>query len=174
MKKVLTLVSMLALAGTMLGQGEINGINFNPANNVNGQVTRADGSTLAGNDVMGQLYVGPAGGSLVAVGTPRAFLQNGIISFGTVSVTGVAAGASADVVLRSWTAASGNSWEEANDGRLAEVGESNQITITLGGGVNPPAYLSGLTATTMEIVPEPSTWALMALGLGALALRRRK
>jgi hypothetical protein len=163
---------MLALAGSLSGQGVINGINLNPANNVDGQVTR-DGGALAGNEVVGQLYAAATGGALAPIGSPTAFLQNGIVSFGTVEVPGVAAGADADIQLLSWLGADGASYEEAVTA-LGEVGESNVITITLGGGVNPPAYLSGLTPTQMYIVPEPSTWALMALGLGALALRRRK
>jgi hypothetical protein len=172
MKKVLALVSTLALAGSLLGQGEINGINFNPANNVDGQVTRADGTTLAGTETMGQLYAG-TGGSLAPIGSPTAFLQNGIVSFGTVVVPGIAAGADADIQLRSWLAADGADYDAAV-AAMGEVGESNVTTITLGGGVNPPAFMSGLTQTAMYVVPEPSTWALMALGLGALALRRRK
>lgn len=164
---------MLALAGSLLGQGQINGINYNVANNVLGQVTRADGTTLAGNDVLGQLYVGAAGGSLTAVGSPTAFLANGIVSFGTVTVPSIAAGAQADVQLKSWLAASGASYEVAAANPSGEIGESNIITITLGGGINTPAFMTGLQPTAMTVVPEPSTWALMALGLGALALRRR-
>jgi hypothetical protein len=165
---------MLALAGASLGQGLINGINYNAANNVLGQVTRADGTTLAGSDVLGQWYVGTPGGSLVAQGAPVAFISNGIVSAGTVTVAGIAAGAQADVQLRSWLAASGATYEAALANPAGETGLSNVTTITLGGGVTTPAFVSGLTPTTMALVPEPSTWALMALGLGALALRRRK
>lgn len=163
---------MLALAGSSLGQGLINGLNFNASQNVNGIVTKADGA-LAGTEVMGQLYVGTPGGSLTAVGASKAFLANGIISLGTVTVPSIAAGAQADVQLRSWLAASGSDYETAV-ANLGEVGESNVVTITLGGGLATPAFMTGLAPTAMYVVPEPSTWALMALGLGALALRRRK
>jgi len=167
---------MLALAGSSLGQGQINGINYNAANNVLGQVTLADGATLAGSETMGQLYVGVDAASLAPVGTAKAFLQNGIISLGTVDVPGIAAGADAMVQLKSWSAAGGSSYEAASGMPGQQIGESNIITIALGGGTQPPAYLSGLTATAMTIVPvpEPSTLALLALGLGAFALRRRK
>jgi hypothetical protein len=45
--------------------------------------------------------------------------------------------------------------------------------ITLGGGDQPPAYLTGLPAV-MEFVPEPSSWALLGVGALGLAIRWRR
>jgi hypothetical protein len=173
---------MLALAGSTLGQGYVNFINLNPGQNVNGLVTRADGS-LAGTEILGQLFAAAPGGSLAPVGAPVAFRNNastgaatGVISGGTVSIPGIPAGGAADIQLRAWAASAGADWDTAMNAPGAELGQSNVISLaaTGDGGVVTPAFLSGLTATQMAIVPEPSTWALMALGLGALALRRRK
>jgi len=187
MKKALVLVGMLALAGSTLGQGYVNFLNYSPANGVNGLVTRSDGTTLAGNTIMGQLYAGPAGtaeGSLAAVGSPVSFITNpstslptGGISGGIVEIPGIAAGGAAAIQLRSWTGSAGADWETAGTVVGAEVGASNVIGLsaTGDGGTVTPAFLTGLEPTTMTtVVPEPSTWALMMLGLGALAIRRRK
>lgn len=182
MKKALVLVSMLALAGSTLGQGYVNFINYNPAQGVNGLVSRADGSA-AGDTIYGQLYAAAPGGSLAPVGQPELFRNNastgaptGVISGGVVEIPGIAAGGAADLQLRSWTASAGTDYETAAGVVGAEIGMSNTISLgsTGDGGVVTPAFLTGLEATTMTVVPEPSTWALMALGLGALALRRRK
>jgi hypothetical protein len=186
MKKALVLVSMLALAGSTLGQGYVNFINYNPSQNVNGLVTRSaeTGGAAAGDTIYGQLWAGAPGASLAPVGQPELFRNNastgaptGVISGGVVEIPGIAAGGAADLQLKSWTASAGTDFDVAMGTIGAEWGESNVISLgaTGDGGVVTPAFLAGLQATTMSlVVPEPSTWALMALGLGALALRRRK
>jgi hypothetical protein len=180
MKKVLALVSMLALAGSAIGQGTINFYN------AGAEASRADGS-LAGSDVWGQIFGGPENtpaDSLTAMGTPVAFLDNagvgtGIIFAGEVTITGIPAGGVASVQMRAWTAASGNSWDEAIANPAGEIGSSN-VNLSHPTGdptASPPGTpvnLAGLTPFQMQAVPEPSTWALLALGVGALALRRRK
>ena len=45
---------------------------------------------------------------------------------------------------------------------------------TLAPAGNNSDYIGLDTVSITAAVPEPSTWALMALGLGAVALRRRK
>lgn len=184
MKKLLVLTSILALAGSALGQGTVNFINFsvNPA--IDGRVTAAAGG-LVGTSYWGQLFAGGSADSLAAVGVPVAFRNNssgnptGIVNGGSVTIPGIAAGGAAFVQLRAWAAASGSSWEAAAANPTGEIGMSGVVSLAATG--NPtasppgtPVALVGLTPFSLQIVPEPSTWALLALGLGALALRRRK
>ena len=89
------------------------------------------------------------------------------------------AGGPASVQLRAWASASGSSWEEASSNPTGEIGQSNIIDLTATGNSagSPPSVpvdLVGLQAFNLQVIPEPSTWALLALGVGALALRRRK
>lgn len=181
MKRAFVLLGMLIFAVSSAGQGLINFINYSVDGTVDGQVSRGDG-TLAGPEMLGQLYAAPAGGSLQPIGVPVPFRANGIVSGGTVEVPFIPEGGLADVQLRSWLAYAGAFYEEAVVYQDAlgwwvgpvVFGESNVITITLGGGLNPPASLTGLQPTQMFLVPEPSTCVLMALGLGMLTITRRR
>jgi hypothetical protein len=180
MKKVLALVSMLALAGSAIGQGTINFYN------AGAEVTTAAGD-LAGSSYWGQIFGGPENStadSLTPMGTPVNFLDNagvgtGIIFAGEVTITGIPAGGAAAVQLRAWSAASGSSWDEAIANPAGEIGSSNVNASHPTGDptASPPGTpvnLAGINPFQLQAVPEPSTWALLALGVGALALRRRK
>lgn len=96
----------------------------------------------------------------------RTGLAAGYVVPSTVEVPGVAIGGSATLRLVAFT---GTAFEGAT-----EFGNSNDVTVTLGGGVNLPPDLVGLTGFTMQVIPEPSTIALGVLGAAALLLRRRK
>jgi len=67
-----------------------------------------------------------------------------------------------------------------NNGSLAGAtvaGSSGLFTVTLGGGVLPPASLNGTPGASFTVannVPEPATMALGGLGMAALMLFRRK
>lgn len=182
MKPAWVLVGLLTFAGSSWAQGLINFINYSLHNQVEGLVTRADGTRLAGADVLGQLYVAVPGGSLQPVGKPEPFREfpagvgTGVVSGYTVAVPFILPGNQADVVLRAWSTASGATWETAAGREGSELGESNTITIELGGQIYPPAFLSGLQPTLMRAavhpIPEPRMLALMAMGWFVLLSRR--
>jgi len=166
---------------TTFGQGTLNFNNRVTIDGINAPVDFG-GTRLTGPDYAGQLYVSAAGaGAYSAVGDITAFQTNpvlaGYINGGEVVVPGLIAGTSVDVVLRAWATASGADWAAASGNPNGIFGESDVVTVALGGGGSPQgpaANLIGLTSFSLTQVPEPSTVALGLLGLAALALRRRK
>ena len=176
MKKALVLVGVLALTGSMLGQGQVNFVNYK-VGTVEGLVNNAAGAP-ADASYLAQLFASaPGADSFEAVGVPVSFVANGYVSGGVVTIPVSiipTAGGAVDLQLRSWAAADGAEWADLSG--TYEAGTSATLALGATGdlGTAPPVDLVGLQASAMQIVPEPSTWALMALGLGALALRRRK
>lgn len=91
---------------------------------------------------------------------------------GSVNVSQVAPGASADFIVRAWTGAT--TYDAATiKGESAVI---NQTTAVFNGPPNTPPEnpLNFNTALTMTVVPEPTTIALLALGGAALFFRRRQ
>jgi hypothetical protein len=171
MKKLIIALAALMVSVAAYGQGQFAFNNRVPPD-INARfVLSTDPATGLGAGYTVQLFGGPAGGTLVALDpasttfrTTSAATQ-GYVNPVTVTVPGVAPGASADI-------------------RLTVVGSDVQggsqnfgvYTLSLGGGtITPPNLPLGTTALSVNIVPEPSTLALGILGLGALlAIRRRK
>jgi hypothetical protein len=178
MKKILALASILALAGSAWGQGTVNFQTLLPGS-IDAKVLKVDGSP-AGAGFWGQLYAGASATSLAAVGVPKNFAgESGYIVAGSVTIPGIAAGGPAFVQLRAWAAASGTSYEDAAAKSDGVIGASAVLSLAATGNPSAqppgtPVNLVGLQGLSLAVVPEPSTWALLALGLGALALRRRK
>jgi MYXO-CTERM domain-containing protein len=90
----------------------------------------------------------------------------------------LAGGTVVAVQVRAWSSGYAT-YEDALASGLQTVfaGKSNIFPLTLGGGPNPTPSITGtgkLLAFTVSPVPEPSTIALGLLGLGALALFRRR
>ena len=70
-------------------------------------------------------------------------------------------------------------WTKASVGWMSALiacGKSGAFTVSnIGGSINSPPYLFGQTSFNLYLIPEPSTFALAGLGIGALmAWRRRK
>lgn len=86
--------------------------------------------------------------------------------------------------VRAWETAFGGTYEAARDnanaqgGRLALIGTSNIMRVTMGNPLGTPVVPAAslpLQGFVLVPVPEPSTIGLGLLGIGALlALRRRK
>ncbi|MBI2947658.1 MAG: hypothetical protein HYY23_08420 [Verrucomicrobia bacterium] len=110
---------------------------------VNARILSADGTGI-GEGYVAQLYGGPAGApvSKLVPLTPTTTFQttsavaSGYVNPVVVNLPGIAPGAQATILMRVFDGAS----FDASTHR----GESASITVTLGGGVLPPARLAGL------------------------------
>jgi len=186
MKKLLLLSGLMIAALGASAQGTLVFANFALASGVDAPVTNAMVSPsvrAAGSAFNAQLYVGAAGTANAALlntngvsGTPSAFQSGGGAGYflgGSRDIAGFAPGSVITVQVRAWATAAGASWEAAGPNAR---GESNLIQVPLGGGTTPPSNLIGLQGFNVGgvIVPEPSSIALGLLGLGAIALFRRR
>lgn len=170
MKKLIIAVAALMVTAAAYGQGLVSFQN-RVSGLVDARVLLPDG-TGAGAGITAQLWGGPAGTAvdkLVALSPSTTFRTSSAAAMGfvnavDVSVPGVAAGVQATLVMRAFN---GADWASS-----ALRGESNPITVALGGGVLTPANLVGMNGFTL--VPEPSMIALGVLGAAVLLFRRRK
>lgn len=185
MKKLIYIAAILVAAISATAQGTIN-VNNRITGTLDAPVFDVGGTVrLSGTGFFAQLYAGPAGagdGALVAVGTPINFRTGN--AAGYVVVTGldttipsVAPGAKAQVQLRAWDAAF-PTFAAAVAGGGKNGGSNSFLSQNLGGpdaAGGPPALAATLVGLqSFSLVPEPSTIALGALGIGALLFRRRK
>jgi hypothetical protein len=191
MKRLLLLAALAASASGVFAQGTISFIS------PSGMFVTWDGigtPAAAGTRIsaaygvrVGLYYNNTLVSSLAQVGTSSTGTTNAAFDgrFGTTvtaTIPGLAPGATGtSFQVKAW---SGNfaTYDDAKAGGALYTGESAQFSNVAGGGVDPvtggdnlPAALSGFTGMTVTGIPEPSTIALAALGLGGLlALRRRK
>ena len=174
MKKLILTVAAVMVSVAAFAQGQVT-FNNRVAGVVDARVTFADGASAGqgvGAGYTAQLFGGADANTLSALLPNTTFRTSsaaaqGYVNGTVVDVPGIAPGNKATLVMRVFDSAG------------AGVGQSGPFTITLGGGTLPPANLEGLAAFTVSgtggpIIPEPSTIALAALGVGALLLRRRK
>lgn len=181
--KALLLCSMLT-ALPALGQGTLTFLNTAAGTGVTGGSPVTEGGVrVAGAGYWAQLYTATAqGGAYTAIGVPVNFRTGaaaGFVNTSQVAVPGAAPGTSVWIQMRAWAGGAGSSYESvlAANGVL---GMSNEVQVGPLGGVppvGPPITdpgLTGLQPFSIAAVPEPSTIALGVLGLGLLALRRRK
>jgi len=173
MKKLLLTVSLLVAAVTAFGQGQVIFAN-NSATKITNSTTvaAADVSTIVG------LYIGNAGAaesSLTLITTTNMFAA-GLFQGGTRTLTGWGAGP-VELQVRAWSAGY-NSYESAalSGSSAAFIGKSVVMNVTLTTSPTPAPNLiaSGLNQFNISPVPEPSSIALGLLGLGAVALFRRR
>lgn len=175
MKKLIIAVAALMVSIAAYGQGQFN-FNNRLAPDINARfITSNDpangsSSSIGSPDWSVKLLAGAAGQTLNEVGSTTFRGAAGSSAAGYVTaiaptVAGVAPGASADVLVR-----------VLGPGGVSQ--DFPKYTLTLGGGTATPPNLplgtSPLVVNT-AVIPEPTTLALGALGLGALLfIRRRK
>jgi len=135
-----------------------------------------------------QLFSGAAGSTdasaLVAsptIATFRSGSAAGLFLAGAATLANVAADAPAAALqLRAWDNTSGQyaTWalaEVAWRNGLIAAGMSTIFNVnSIGGAVNNPPNLTGLTSFNIYYIPEPSTFALAGLGAAALMIFRRR
>jgi hypothetical protein len=193
MKKLLLLASLLAGTGSLLAQGTVAFSNSGLADqykiSTNNATGTAPGFMSGANGYRIGLYAGPAGtpaGSLTLAGlatnaapVPAAGYFNGGNPFVTAGFG--AAGTTIAFQVRAWAFSAGTDWAQALTRIDLAQGVSALGSTTLGGGTTPPGGLwtttnpNGITGFTIApVIPEPSSIALGLLGLGAIALFRRR
>jgi len=176
MKKLILAAAAVMVSVAAFAQGVVV-FNNRVGTDVNARVLLADG-TGVGAGYTAQLYGGKEGtaaGALAPLTPTTTFRTSsaaaqGYVNSVNVAIPGVAPGAKAAIVMKAYNG--------ADFASSSSKGESNLITVTVGGDNLPPTNLIGLQGFTVAggapDVPEPSTIALAVIGAGALMLRRRK
>jgi MYXO-CTERM domain-containing protein len=190
MKKLLLLATSLLVAVGAYAQGTVNFANGGAG--VNAPVTNGTTGTMAApanGTFYAMLYVGASGtasadlstngfgGGAALIGSPTA----GYFFGGTRTISTFAPGAAITAQVRVWSSAAGATWESiaGADSTIrsgAGYATSPTFNVTLGGNGIPNPNLVGMGPGFIvgPVVPEPSAIALGLLGLGAVALIRRR
>jgi hypothetical protein len=185
MKKLIVLAACMGVTGVAFGQGQYNLNNRVVAAGIDARVTDEAGDPLNGDDgYVVQAYMSdsetgafsPIAGNVATFRNAPVPQGLGYLNGAIATVDGVAAETSIWIKLYAFSTADGATYEEAMAAGGA-VGMSNPVPVALGGGTVQPPDLEGLQGFSLsggEIIPEPSTFALGLIGIGALMLRRRK
>ena len=173
-------VGVLAAASAM-AQGQFNFNNLTAVGGSRQLIYNQSGAAIAGaNYLVDVLVKNPSTGTYQQVlksgatfngVAPLAGANAGLFSGNVLTVPFVAGGASADLLVRAWDVTSGASFDQAL------YKNSIKLTIAALGDPNaapPTTPASIVNFASFALVPEPSTYALAALGLGGLLLFRRK
>jgi hypothetical protein len=197
MKKALLTLAAVAMASSAFAQGTITFYNNNIVNPATGATyvagiwadngdgisgnSTVGGGTIAGGVTVGLFLASDLNTPLATTTLRTASRQEVFAGTQDVTLTGTTPNSPANLVIRAWSTAAG-SFANAQVTQGMEWGEQAFTSKPLG-GINPtpppPSYtapdiapFTGFELTTT--VPEPSTIALSVLGIGALALARRR
>jgi len=193
-KTILTTIAVVALAASSLAQGTIALDNLNGAG---GATATSSGLFFdaAGNAYAGNVNITVLGGASAGSLTPIATLTgaDALLGIGggialdpagaTYVVNGVALGGTATLQVLAWigtgtsyaNAGAGNTFLPWNGSAYVD-GSLFTFTSPTGGGGDPPGppkSLDGMPAMKLGIIPEPSSLALLGLGVLGLLFRRK-
>jgi hypothetical protein len=165
MKKALIALAAMLVSVAAFAQGQIS---FNTrVGTIDAPVTFDGGDPVAG--AKAQLYLVGAGGVLTPLTPATTFRTDNPLRLRYVNPVDVdvPAAPGSTVTIRYYAFTGDNAL-------TSPVSGFSETTIAgLGGGLNPPSNLTGITGFNV-VVPEPSTIALGVLGAAALLFRRRK
>jgi len=168
MKKSILAIGLVALSLSAFAQGTFNGKNSGSTS----PLLAADGTKLS--VATGRFEI-LAGNTLLST-AKNTLTAAGIFGAGVLTVPNVAAGGTASITVRAWDTAFGATYDAAVAGGKGFASSTFDV-VGLGGGLaTPPAMdnFKGLTLSAGSAVPEPTTVALAALGLGGLLLVSRR
>lgn len=211
MKKLLGILAISALAASAFAQGTIVFQNQTGLVRQHTSVTDATLISVPKNGGYVELMSAPVGTALktsaltsysslagflaanpgwgLAEGSPAATLigfGNGLFNGPTLSLSGIAGGASAQYIIAGWT---GNyttyeaAWTAAGANPANSFIGLSPVFTTVTGDPNltPPGLavslrptFGGVTLAPVAVIPEPSTFALAGLGAAALLIFRRR
>jgi hypothetical protein len=183
MKKLILCAAMIASAATTFGQGQVGFANNANQTITNSVTTLAAAGGAAQDDTQVALYVGNVGdavSSLQLIGNPTNCFAPGRFNGGTRTLTGWTG--TVQLQVRAWLSTIVYSSYEAavaggfgGDGGVL-LGVSAPVSYALSIAPSPVVSIgnAGLTPIVLNPVPEPSSIALGLLGLGAVALFRRR
>lgn len=170
-KHIIAALALMACVASVHAQGQVNFANKVSASGINAIVKDSSGAALTGPTYNAALYVQDGANWTLVDGSTTPFRTGaaaGYISANTLTIPGHDIGTSATLRMEAFDGAS-------YDAAKIENGFSNPVTVTLGGGINVPPDMVGLTSfSTTPVVPEPSMIALGLLGAAGLFIRRRK
>lgn len=167
MKKALIAIAALLISVSAYAQGQINFKTHIASEGIDSKILNADGSLAVG--AFAQLAIVGSNGSLTPMdGSPAVVNAAGYVSAGVANFASAAPGSTVNLVLLAWQGAAGSTYNGSSI-----TGKGNPFSVTFAVAPNPPGDLVGITGN-VTLTPEPTTLALGALGLGALAFYRRK
>lgn len=189
MRKLIALLAVTVVAASALAQGTVDfqNRNFNTTADRLVRNPLPGGAPLVGTDFVAQLWFGTQGtpaDSLTAVALApvrfRAVTTTYPGTWGTPSgaavLTGIGIGSTATLQVRVWNMSAYPTYVAAAAAGVGSIyGSSATFDYTVPAAGSPPASYYMENLRTFNVVPEPATLALGALGLaGLLFIRRRK
>jgi len=171
-KSIIAALAFVAAAASVSAQGTFSA---NTATGSKPRITVNGVNAVAADNVWVQILVNGAPSALDPFQLTLTGGNAGLFSKGTVTVAGVAGGATANITINAWDKDTGADYASAS------VRASQTLSnFALGGAVDangipglPNSIVPAFTGLNL-VVPEPSTYALAALGLGGLLFLRRK
>lgn len=176
MKTFALALAFVLPTGSLLAQGTVNFVN-RITGTLDAPVSLWSwggplGPAVGGGDtpttmLVAQLYASPVGGTLTAVGAPIPFRSGvgaGYWVGAARTIPMVPEAGAAQVKVVAWSTALGSTYEQVIAQGMGGFGESGVLTLNTGGGLLPPAALSGLQGFSVFFVPEPSSPSLLLLG----------